>query len=124
MRCLKKMRSPLWRQLLCLLYLTLAVSLPVHAYPARVVAVADGDTITIEPIQGGGRAKVRLHGIDCPEKDQAYGQAATVFVIDAVLFKVVDVQPTPQGTDRYGRIVAVVEIPGKASCKSFCYRRG
>jgi endonuclease YncB( thermonuclease family) len=82
------------------------------AWEARVVAVADGDTITVEPPQGGDRVKVRLHGIDCPETKQTYGQTAKGFVSNAVLFKIVDVQPTPQGKDRYGRIVAVIEIPG------------
>ena len=82
------------------------------AWEARVIAVADGDTITIEPIEGGDRVKVRLHGIDCPETNQPYGQAVKAFVTKAVLFKTVNVQPTPQGKDRYGRIVAVVEIPG------------
>ena len=86
--------------------------IPAWAWEARVVAVADGDTITVEPIQGGDKAKVRLHGIDCPETNQPYGQTAKAFVIEAVLFKEVDVHPSPQGKDRYGRIVAVVEIPG------------
>jgi endonuclease YncB( thermonuclease family) len=78
----------------------------------RVVDVADGDTITVEPVQGGDRAKVRLHGIDAPELRQPYGQAAKAFVINSALYKTADVMPTPQGKDRYGRIVAVVEIPG------------
>jgi len=88
------------------------LSFPALAWEARVVSVADGDTIILEPIEGGDRAKVRLHGIDCPESNQPYGQAAKTFVSQAVLFKKVDVQATPQGKDRYGRIIAVVEIPG------------
>ena len=95
---------------LCLFLLVL--SSPTLAWEARVVAVADGDTITLEPIEGGDRAKVRLHGIDCPETNQPYGQAAKAFVSKAVLFKEVNVQPTPQGKDRYDRIVAVVDILG------------
>jgi endonuclease YncB( thermonuclease family) len=90
----------------------LVLSAPAVAWEARVVNVADGDTITIEPIEGGDRAKVRLHGIDCPETKQPYGQTAKAFVSKAVLFKTVDIQPSPQGKDRYGRIVAVIEIPG------------
>jgi len=77
-----------------------------------VVYVADGDTITVEPIEGGDRAKVRLHGIDCPETKQPYGQTAKAFTTEAVLFKEVDIQPSQQGKDKYGRIVAVVEIHG------------
>ena len=55
---------------------------------------------------------MRLHGIDAPETNQPYGQAARGFVSNAILFKTVEIQPTSQGRDRYGRIVAVVEIPG------------
>ena len=97
---------------------------PALAWEARVVAVADGDTITVEPIQGGGRAKVRLYGIDCPETNQPYGQTAKAFVIEAVLFKEVDVQPSPQGKDRYGRIVAVIEIPGAGVLQEFLLEAG
>ena len=78
----------------------------------RVVAVSDGDTISVEPVQGGGRVKVRLHGIDAPELRQPYGQAAKTLVVDTALFKEVDVRPSQQGNDRYGRIVAVVDVPG------------
>jgi len=79
-------------------------------FPARVVAVADGDTITVEPIQGGDRVRVRLQGIDAPEINQPYGQAARAFVSEAVLYK--EVHLASERNDRYGRIVAVVEVPG------------
>ena len=38
------------------------------AWPGRIVAVIDGDTIEVEPANGGQRVRVRLHGIDAPEK--------------------------------------------------------
>ena len=78
------------------------------AWPARVVHVADGDTITVEPVEGGDRVKIRLHGVDAPESKQAYGQAAKAFVTDAVLFKPVDIEE--KATDKYGRTVAVVHV--------------
>lgn len=99
------------KKLILLLGFCLFWIIPAHAEQYRVVAVSDGDTITIEPIQGGDRVKVRLHGIDSPELRQPYGQAARAFVVNAVLYKNVDVQPTPQIADRYGRIVAVVNTP-------------
>ena len=102
----------------------LVLSVPSLTWEARVVSVADGDTITVEPIQGGDRAKVRLHGIDCPEMNQPYGQTAKAFVIEAVLFKEVDVQPSPQGKDRYGRIVAVIEIPGIGNLQEMLLSEG
>ncbi len=39
----------------------------------RVVKVADGDTITILDA-GNNQHKIRLNGIDVPEKSQAFGQ--------------------------------------------------
>lgn len=90
-----------------LIFLT---ALPALAWEGRVVDVADGDTITIEPIGGGDRVKVRLYGIDCPEGKQSYGQAATGFVYDVALYKPVDVDVAKQGKDRYGRTVATITV--------------
>lgn len=81
-----------------------------YAWDARVVAVTDGDTITVEPATGGKRVKVRLYGIDSPESRQPYGQAAKSAVIDTALYKAVDIQTRDK--DRYGRIVAIVGTPG------------
>ena len=41
----------------------------------RVVGVSDGDTITVL-VDGHESVKVRLVGIDAPEKAQAYGAAS------------------------------------------------
>ncbi len=38
-------------------------------FTGRVVGVADGDTITV--LHNGIGERIRLHGIDCPEKRQA-----------------------------------------------------
>ena len=86
--------------------LIIFISSPAFAWEARVVDVIDGDTITVEPISGGKRTKIRLHGIDAPESRQNFGQAAKAFVNKQVLFKEVDIQETM--TDRYNRTVAIV----------------
>lgn len=86
------------------------LSTPAHAWPARVVYIADGDTVHVEPVQGGERVKVRLYGIDCPEARQPYGQAATGFVSDLVLFREVEVED--HGKDKYKRTLAVLHIGG------------
>jgi endonuclease YncB( thermonuclease family) len=89
----------------------LLMPLTALAWEARVVDVADGDTVTVEPVKGGERIKVRLHGIDAPETRQPYGHAAKGFVSNATLYKIVDIKEAQQGKDRYGRTVAVVVIP-------------
>ncbi len=38
-------------------------------FSGRVVGVSDGDTITV--LHNGKGERIRLHGIDCPEKRQA-----------------------------------------------------
>ena len=50
------------------LYLLLGVP-EAHAEQYRVETVSNGDTLPIEPVMGGDRAKVRLLGIDA----QSYG---------------------------------------------------
>ena len=107
---------------LCLLLLFLP--LPSLAWEARVVGITDGDTITVESASGGDRVKIRLHGIDAPELRQPYGQAAKSFLMSTVLFKKVDVQPTPQRTDRYGRVVAIVKVPDVGILQELLLERG
>ncbi|MEJ6982402.1 thermonuclease family protein [Pedobacter sp. P351] len=71
----------------------------------KVVAVADGDTITILN-SNFQQVKIRLHGIDCPEKSQDFGQKATS---DLCYGKTVEVQALD--TDRYGRTIGLVKLP-------------
>ena len=67
----------------------------------KCVEVSDGDTITV--LQWNKEYKVRLYGIDCPEKSQAYGKKAKQFTADKVFGKIVDVDI--KDTDRYGQLV-------------------
>ena len=93
-------------KMLLLVILLCAIAIPCHAWPARVVAVTDGDTITVEPIEGGERVKIRLHGIDAPERKQPFGEAARRLVFNAVLYRNVSIEE--RSRDRYGRMVAIV----------------
>lgn len=43
-------------------------------FSGSVVSVSDGDTI--EVLHNQRPERIRLHGIDCPEKGQAYGKKA------------------------------------------------
>lgn len=72
----------------------------------KVVAIADGDTITI--LRDETPVKVRLHGIDTPEKAQDFGTAAKSYTGDLCFSKVVTVVVTD--TDRYGRKVGLVVL--------------
>lgn len=70
---------------------------------AKVSKVSDGDTVHVID-NDGRRLKIRLLGIDAPERNQAHGLAATQWLTDRALNRPVQVQVTD--TDRYGRLVA------------------
>jgi len=91
----------------CLMALTLFLSpVPCLAWKGEVVHVADGDTITVD--RNGQRVKVRLYGIDTPERSQYYGQNAKEFTSSQVMGKTVEIREAD--TDRYGRTVALVSV--------------
>ncbi len=73
-----------------------------------VVSVTDGDTVIV--LADGARLKVRLNGIDCPERNQAYGQKAKEFALSLAAQKAVSV--TVRDVDRYGRYVGDVIVDG------------
>lgn len=72
------------------------------SYNAKVIGIADGDTVVIR--RNGRKEKVRLFGVDCPEKRQAFGPDASQFTHLVTLNTNVTVVPVHQ--DRYGRVVA------------------
>ena len=51
-------------RLFFVVWLLLLLPLTAYADPYRIVEVTDGYTVVIEPVEGGDRTKVRLHGID------------------------------------------------------------
>ena len=93
--------------ILVILWLTLLISLTASAdaITGRVVKVADGDTITILT-QQKNQVKIRLNGIDTPERKQPYSNKAQQFTSSLVAGK--DASVEIYDTDRYGRMVGVV----------------
>lgn len=59
----------------------------------KVVRVSDGDTITIID-STNTQTRIRLHGIDCPEIGQDFGQVARKHVSDLIAGKIVNVEVT------------------------------
>jgi len=76
---------------------------------AKVIHIADGDTITVLN-DTNEQIKIRLNGIDCPEKGQAYGNKAKNFTKDLVAGQPVIIQA--YGQDRYGRTIGDVILYG------------
>ena len=75
----------------------------------KVVSISDGDTFTGLDSQNR-QVRVRLHGIDAPEKAQAFGNVSRKALGDLIEGKTVEVQKVDK--DRYGRVVANVNIGG------------
>lgn len=78
-----------------------------EVYTGRVVAVADGDTVTVLDTAKVQR-KVRLSGIDAPEKRQPFGTVSRKNLADLVFGKTVTV--TYRKVDRYGRQIGVLHV--------------
>ena len=90
-------------------------------FAGKVVAVKDGDTI--EVLRDGTNAvRIRLSGIDCPEKAQAFGQRAKQAASDMAFGKTVKV--IEKDKDRYGRTVAEIILPDNRSLNQELVRTG
>jgi Staphylococcal nuclease homologue len=76
-------------------------------FTGRVVGISDGDTISV--LHGGRAEKIRLNGIDCPEKLQAFGQRAKQFTSKLVFGKEVTVNTF--GHCKYRRTIGEVILP-------------
>ena len=86
-----------------------AFPLSLFALSAKVVKISDGDTITV--LSGKKQTKVRLYGIDAPEKKQDYGQRSKQFLASLIAGQVVEVEP--KGKDRYKRTLGIIYHKGQ-----------
>ena len=79
-------------------------------FEARIVSIVDGDTVDAVPLGSKGTIRIRLHGIDAPERGEPFSSAATKST-RVLLF---DQRVTIEGrdVDRYGRLVARVSVRG------------
>src|SRR5712692_10835795 len=76
----------------------------------RVVAIADGDTITILD-SANTQHRIRLAGIDAPETHQTFGEQSRLSLSGMIFGK--DVSVSYQKIDQYGRIVGKIVLDGK-----------
>lgn len=73
----------------------------------KVIAIKDGDTI--ELLKDGKPLRVRLQGVDTPEKRQDFGTKAQQFTSDMVFGQLVSL--VVHDIDRYGRTVGEIILP-------------
>ncbi len=79
----------------------------------KVVKITDGDTLYVLDANFK-QHKIRLAGIDAPERTQAYGLASRKHLVSIVAGQQVTVEY--QKRDRYGRILGKVWINGVDAC--------
>src|SRR5216683_7528206 len=97
--------------------LLVATSVNAQSLSGSVVAIADGDTISVRTgevppglaVKGGQTISVRLEGIDAPEHGQSFGDASRQHLSALVYGKQVDLNC--QGPDRYERWACKVLLP-------------
>ena len=77
-------------------------------FHGQVVGVQDGDTLTVRE-EGGQALRIRLWGVDAPERRQPFSNVAKKHLSDLTFGQRVRVQARTQ--DRYGRTVAVILLP-------------
>ncbi len=77
-------------------------------YKGTILSVTDGDTFVLQTTEGN--LKIRLNGIDAPEKDQPYGKESKVF-LEQYLYK--ECMLKTYGVDRYGRTLGTLYVKGQ-----------
>ena len=103
------------------LVLLWAQALPAAEFAGRVVGLADGDTLTVRE-DDGVAVRIRLWGIDAPEKGQAYSNVSRRYLASLAFGKRVRVLARDQ--DRYGRTVAEIILPDGLNANQEMVRAG
>ena len=74
----------------------------------KAVKITDGDTFTLL-VDGHEQVRIRIDGIDAPEKGQAFGNRAKEYLSGMIWGEELTVYVTK--TDRYGRSIGKVSTP-------------
>lgn len=86
----------------------------------QVIAIKDGDTIEI--LKDGKPLRVRLYGIDAPEKNQDFGTRSQQYTASLVFGKRVGLEV--KGSDRYGRTIGIIYLADGRSLNEELVRAG
>ena len=78
-------------------------------FQGKVVRILDGDTV--EVMHNNRAERIRLNGINCPEKKQSFGQQAKELTSALCFGKNVTVQSFKG--DRYGRTIGELWVEGQ-----------
>lgn len=101
------------KRLFAILLLVLGPLAQAETLQGYVVAISDGDTLTVLDTTKT-QHKVRLTGIDAPEKAQPFGEKSKTNLSRLTFNR--DVVVEWNHTDRYGRIIGKVMVEGQDIC--------
>lgn len=101
-----------WHSLPALLLGALLGAATAHAFPAEVLSIHDGDSITAR--RAGAKQekpqKVRIYGIDCPELGQPYGEEARALAKQVLDGKTVEIVPAQKGKSYRREVGGIVLV--------------
>ena len=80
-------------------------------FDAHASSIIDGDTVDVIPAGEKRAIRVRLDGIDAPERGEPFYDRARTFVRVMLFDQSAKVQG--RNVDRYGRLVARIAVAGK-----------
>jgi endonuclease YncB( thermonuclease family) len=88
-------------------FLPLILSCTTNRLTGRAVKVQDGDTFTLLT-NTNNRIKIRLYGIDAPEKGQDFNRKSKAYLSDLIADRHVTVEY--KGIDPYKRVLGIVYV--------------
>ena len=109
----KNVNAVLINKLLATFFLLVSCAIEAGTLQGKVIGVADGDSLTVLD-NNKTQHKIRLQGIDAPEKVQAFGQKSKQALHQLAHNKQVTVEF--QKKDKYGRTVGKVLVNGNDIC--------
>ena len=111
------------RRILITILLMFPLLLSAQILMGKAVGIADGDTFTLI-VNGHEQVKIRIDGIDAPEKKQYFGNRAKEYLSGMIWGKELTVKVTKK--DKWKRSIGKVSTPeiqdvgieiGRASCR-------
>ena len=91
-----------------LIFIIIPVLCSAQRFSVKVVGISDGDTFTA--INSDNlQLKIRIYGIDAPEKKQAYGNKSKEYLSSLIFGKNITIDV--QSQDGWGRYIAYVYTP-------------
>lgn len=96
------------RRILITILIMFPLLLSAQTLKGKAVSIADGDTFTLL-VNDNEQVKIRIDGIDAPEKKQDFGNRAKQYLSDMIWNQELIVKVTKK--DRYGRSIGKVSTP-------------